>query len=200
MVHERCCPDTELTQEKIKLLALEYIQSLSFPEHCKHNYQLNRAEQDYPRHSLDFCKDQYAVFKKELLKRIEEFQYAAITDDFNTFLELLKAEDEEFDEEWYRKGFSQRELFWGQNAQKLFDALAVLSPAVLFDRIDAIMGYLRDKFLLSDGDIKFWKQFVLIANTELAKETNTIDCSKKLSIRDLCNAVQRATDDKAEKK
>ena len=75
-----------------------------------------------------------------------------------------ESEEKEFYNIWYREGFRQRRLFSGQDAKRLFDTLIVLSPSALFDHTNSIMECFRNKLSYSDGDIKFWKQFVIINN------------------------------------
>lgn len=194
MIENQCCPEKSLTHKNALRYAKFYLEHIKLPQRCSRMDYVFWADvrgfRTYEHHgrALSFFTD----FKVSLSEKIQRCQEEAITDNFQKFLALLPKAEDEFDEEWYKGRLQGYDLFSGQDPQKLLNALLVLPPATLWNRMLDLNSYLNLS-LLDDrySMIPFWEQFVQEANAFLEQTNCGVDRTKCYSIRKLCEDVSK---------
>lgn len=169
---------------------LDHIQLLPTCSRFEYVFLMDaRSYCTYEHHgrNLDSFKD----FKIALSEKIQRCQEEAVTKNFKRFLDLLRADEEDFDVAWYKGNLLRYDLFSGQAPQKLLDALLALPPNILWYRVHELISYLNSHLLDDTCSmmLPFWEQFVQKAQAFLDKTNSDVDRTKLYDIRILCKDV-----------
>lgn len=193
MINNQCCPEERLTCKKALRYAMFYLEHIQLSPKCSRSEYIfltdarNYRNCEHHGRSLDFFKK----FQLAVSKKIQRCQKEAITDYFKYFLNLLRADNEDFDAAWYKRNLLRYDLFSGQDPQKLLEALLALPPNVLWYRVHELTSYLNSNFLDDTRRtmLLFWEQFVEKAQVFLDKTSSGVDSTKCYSIRELCKSA-----------
>ena len=193
MIENQCCPDAKLTGKKAFRYATFYLEHIQLSPKC------NRFEYVFLTDARSYCTYEhhgrklafFADFKIAVSEKIQRCKEETITVNFKRFLDLLRADEEDFDVAWFKENLQEYDLFSGQDSQKLLDALLVLPPKILWYRAHELISYLNSRLL---GDtcsmmLPFWEQFVQKAQAFLDKTNSDVDRTKLYDIRILCKDV-----------
>lgn len=190
MISDQCCPEQRLSVPIALLLGKRYIRNLTFAEKCKSEYDIW-----YERHFLPMGRHadtpEFQELQQKLFDELKRFQYESITETYEQFLQLLQAEEQEFNQTWYREGMVNQDIFSGQNPEKLLNVLCSLAPEVLWDRKNTLRSYLQDRSPRHDQEGDFWKQFVILTEAYLMQNSHGIDRAKQNALRILCRSAKK---------
>ncbi|MBR5605267.1 MAG: hypothetical protein IKW70_02410, partial [Verrucomicrobia bacterium] len=181
MIANKCCPDTDMTNDKAFELALTYISNYnSEPPHkvLKYTSRLFDNCETYGHHqrtSAFFRKFQRDFFS--LLIYFEQ-QYI-IPENYNTFLNKLDLDEETFDKYWYNGKMKYQSFFEYQPSQVLINKLLSLHPRKFKERLYTIQEYFFDSPTPNYTLLQFEKEMVSNFKKELLDKDKVIDHSKR---------------------
>lgn len=193
MIENHCCPRQKLTSDLALRLAERYMDGVKFPAKCASpDYEFWREKKSYCSYG-HHCRnlDVFKKFEEYLLKKLGEFRKSVIAVNYEKFLKILPADEQDFHKEWYGKKLQHYDLFSGQDPQRLLKSLLMLTPDVFWDRTLELRYYLDDIEIGKYDQTSFWRCFMDIVEDCIKDAPLEIDRSKQFSLRELCKSVRQ---------